>query len=173
MIRSNSTRPSSQAGSAYVIVIFVLLLLTIFGLSLVYVTQTERQIGDNVRTETKNFFAADAGIDASVAMLLTRNQYEGFTVDLLTSPNDQSVARYDVETNRITPVLSQPCALCDVSTTSMDPPPMKVNHDTEVRAIKRLGNLQLAQKRIGVQVELQPRQTTADALYDGPLDYGP
>lgn len=56
-----------EAGSAYLAVLLVLLLLTILGLSLVLVTQVESEIGSNERTLHRTFYAADSGLAASVA----------------------------------------------------------------------------------------------------------
>lgn len=56
-----------EAGSAYLTVLLVLLLLTILGLSLVLVTQIESEIGANERTLHRTFYAADSGIAAAVA----------------------------------------------------------------------------------------------------------
>jgi Tfp pilus assembly protein PilX len=50
-----------ERGSAYLIALLALTVLTILGLALVLITQTEVQIGANERTLNRDFYAADAG----------------------------------------------------------------------------------------------------------------
>jgi len=59
-------RPA-EAGSAYLIVLLVLVVLTIVGLSLVLVTQVESEIGSTERIIHRTFYSADSGIAAAVA----------------------------------------------------------------------------------------------------------
>lgn len=56
-----------EAGSAYLTVLLVLLVLTILGLSLVLITQVESEIGTNERILHRTFYAADSGLSAAVA----------------------------------------------------------------------------------------------------------
>jgi hypothetical protein len=56
-----------EAGSAYVVVLLVLLLLTIVGLSLALVTGIESEIGATERMVHRTFYAADSGVSAAVA----------------------------------------------------------------------------------------------------------
>ena len=63
-------RNSSEAGSAYIMVLLALVVLTIMGLSLSFMTQTELQIGANERVTTRVFYAADAAVDAALANVM-------------------------------------------------------------------------------------------------------
>ena len=56
-----------EAGSVYVIALLVLLILTIVGLALSLVTQTERLLGANDRITQRVFYAADSGTAVSTA----------------------------------------------------------------------------------------------------------
>ena len=58
---------SSEAGSAYVITLLALVVLTILALSLALVTQTEVQVGANEKTVNRTFYAADSGLGIAVA----------------------------------------------------------------------------------------------------------
>jgi type II secretory pathway component PulK len=58
---------SHQRGSAYLVVLLALVVLTIIGLSLVMVTQTEVQLGSNERTINRTFYAAESGIKFAIA----------------------------------------------------------------------------------------------------------
>ncbi|HEY3567357.1 MAG TPA: pilus assembly PilX N-terminal domain-containing protein [Thermoanaerobaculia bacterium] len=76
------THRSSEAGSAYVITLLALVVLTILALSLALVTQTEVQVGANEKTVNRTFYAADSGIGISVAEILANHDYGGRTVIL-------------------------------------------------------------------------------------------
>jgi len=73
---------SSEAGSAYVITLLALVVLTIMALSLALVTQTEVQVGANEKTVNRTFYAADSGLGISVAEILANHDYGGRTVIL-------------------------------------------------------------------------------------------
>jgi type IV pilus assembly PilX-like protein len=73
---------SSEAGSAYVITLLALVVLTILALSLALVTQTEVQVGANEKTVNRTFYAADSGLGISVAEILANHDYSGRTVIL-------------------------------------------------------------------------------------------
>ena len=60
-------RSRGEAGSAYIVVLLVLVILTIFGIALSLITQTESQVGSNERTLNRVFYAADAGIELAIA----------------------------------------------------------------------------------------------------------
>lgn len=60
----------SEAGSAYLVAILALVVLTIVGLALALITQTEMQIGANERSVERAFYAADSGIALATARTL-------------------------------------------------------------------------------------------------------
>jgi Tfp pilus assembly protein PilX len=68
-----------ERGSAYIVVLLALVILTIVGLSLVMVTQTEVQLGSNERTISRTFFATDSGISVAVARHLLEGKDATFT----------------------------------------------------------------------------------------------
>lgn len=74
------THRSSEAGSAYVITLLALVVLTILALSLALVTQTEVQVGANEKTVNRTFYAADSGLEISLAEMLGNHDYTGRTV---------------------------------------------------------------------------------------------
>jgi hypothetical protein len=77
-----NTHRSSEAGSAYVITLLALVVLTILALSLALVTQTEVQVGANEKTVNRSFYAADSGVGIAVAEVLANHDYSGRTVIL-------------------------------------------------------------------------------------------
>jgi Tfp pilus assembly protein PilX len=64
-----------ERGSAYLITLLALVVLTILGLSLVLVTQSEVQVGANERTTNRTFYAADSGFHIVTAEALANNTY--------------------------------------------------------------------------------------------------
>lgn len=67
------TQIRSEAGSAYVITLLALVVLTILALSLALITQTEVQVGSNERTVSRMFYSADSGLGVAVAEALLVN----------------------------------------------------------------------------------------------------
>jgi hypothetical protein len=107
------THRSSEAGSAYVITLLALVVLTILALSLALVTQTEVQVGANEKTVNRTFYAADSGLGISVAEILANHDYGGKTVIL----NKVSVGAGTNVADRVTisPVVQinqYPCNWC-------------------------------------------------------------
>lgn len=72
-----------ERGSAYIVALLALVLLTILGLSLVLITQTEVQIGANERTVSRTFYAADSGLAVATAQALGTSKYvaPSFTIN--------------------------------------------------------------------------------------------
>jgi len=72
-------RRRGESGSAYLVVLLALVVLTIIGLSLVMVTQTEVQLGSNERTINRTFYAAESGIKFAIARYGKAQVYTPFT----------------------------------------------------------------------------------------------
>ena len=62
-------RPCSraEAGSAYIITLLALVVLTILALALALVTQTEVKVGSNERVANRTFYSADTGLQIGIA----------------------------------------------------------------------------------------------------------
>ncbi len=73
MSPSRSQLSRREDGSAYIVALLVLLVLTVLGLSLALVTQSELQIGANERTIHRIFYGADSGVAAVTARLTVTN----------------------------------------------------------------------------------------------------
>jgi len=78
-MRQRPSPPRGERGSAYIVVLLALVVLTIIGLSLVMVTQTEVQLDSNERTISRTFFAADSGISIAPARRLNEGADAAFT----------------------------------------------------------------------------------------------
>jgi hypothetical protein len=60
-------RRAGERGSAFTVALLVLLVLTISGLAVTLMTQTEVRIGSNERTANRSLYAADSGVEVATA----------------------------------------------------------------------------------------------------------
>jgi hypothetical protein len=66
-------RPRREEGSAIMFALLAMIFLTIIGLSLTVVTETEMLIGTNEQLSEETFYAAEAGVATAVSQLLVTN----------------------------------------------------------------------------------------------------
>jgi hypothetical protein len=88
---------SSERGSAYLLVLLLLLVLTVIGLSLAVITQSEVQIGGAERTATRVFYAGDTG--TSIQFMLSRFNQSSARRYTLAAPSLAGIAaeeRFDM-----------------------------------------------------------------------------
>lgn len=124
----HETRPNRgrTSGSAYVIALMVILVLTFLGLTLSMVTTTEMQLGANDRVIQRTFYAADTGINYGTARLLTAKLCDGATIAVTDNPNvvdedaDEAADRMrHAQTNVVLaaalPILSGPAAYSEIN----------------------------------------------------------
>lgn len=104
--------PRGEAGSAYVVALMALVVLTILGLALAFITQTEVQVGANEKTANRTFYAADAGIEVAAAQALASNRYTPTTIVLNQTAVGDARAADRVRISQITPVLRVRCDWC-------------------------------------------------------------
>jgi len=106
--------PRGESGSAYLIALLSLVVLTILGLALVLVTQTEVQVGANERTINRTFYAADAGVNVPFAEFMTNSDPNTprFTLNEISRGTASTIG--DVVTPTPTaPLLVQCCNYCE------------------------------------------------------------
>jgi Tfp pilus assembly protein PilX len=106
-----------ERGSAYIVVLLALVVLTIVGLSLVMVTQTEVQLGSNERTINRTFYAAESGLRFAAARYAATRTYTPFTYIQNESPlglGGQRIAD-QVQVTVFAPVAKAPCDWCPVN----------------------------------------------------------
>lgn len=163
-MRRETGKHSREAGSAYIIVLLVLVVLTILGLALTLVTQTEVSLGANERTVNRTFYAADSGVAVGVAKVLVSNDYSSQTFKV---NSDTSLPTFEdqVTVTPLLPILDAPCNLCQINQGSDF---YNITHAINTQAV-RVGNqgdgdVPLAQKRVGLMVGLQPWQHSAQSL---------
>lgn len=154
-----------QEGSVYILALLVLLILTVVGLSLSLVTQSEMQIGVNERLSHQAFNQASAGIDIGTAKALVMPDLRSFELDLVEPGTDVANlnVRHRLAVTPFLPILSAPCNLCQINEGAEF---MKINHAvaSEATRIAWMGDpanppdipTPLAQERLSVLVSFQP-----------------
>lgn len=177
----NPSRPAvsasrGEAGSAYIVVLLVLVVLAIFGIALSMITQTEMQIGSNERTINRVFYAADAGIELAIARAIVTADHtpQSFTytdsgANLVNSKLEMGT---QVEVSAFHPIQVTACNLCEINNigTYQDKAFYKVNHAVTARASRfatltaGLDRTPLAQKTISAMVEIQPFRPSVASL---------
>ena len=121
---SNRSARRGEAGSAYIIALLVLVVLTVVGLALTLITQTEVQIGATERSANRSFYASDSGPHLAAKGTLRQSYDQNLIVHLNTTAQDTGVANpassFSDELT-VTPMIainSQPCNICDVADTT-------------------------------------------------------
>lgn len=176
VIEPGSGRRTGEAGSAYVAVLLVLVILTILGLALSFVTQTEMQSGRNERTVNRVFYAADAGIETAIARALVAADHRGrnffFTDSGSALTSGTLELGTEVNISDFFPIQEAPCDYCEINNGSgyQGRDYYNITHAVTARAT-RFASLDaggsrkvLAQKTISTMVGIQPWKVSNDTL---------
>lgn len=163
-----------EAGSAYVAVLVVLVVLTIFGLALALITQTEMQVGSNEKTINRVFYVADSGIEIATARVLVTSDHRSRIYTMtdagtLLQAKVQLGTRVDV--SPFYPIYDAPCNLCEINNAGAynERAFRKINHAVTVDAARfatlRDGSNEtpVAQKRLSAMIEIQPWRASPEA----------
>jgi hypothetical protein len=163
-----------EAGSAYLIVISALAVLTLIGLAVIFATQVELQIGGAERVSNRVFYSADTGIAVATARALVNGAYDAVTFNVQDTATGSTIsAKNQVAVTPFYPINDQPCNLCEINDAGEygDHGYRKINHAVTVTAT-RLGTpvaspgataTALAQKNLTTMVEVQPWKSSPDA----------
>lgn len=105
---------AGERGSAYLFVLLVLLVLTVIGLSLVVITQTEAQIGGAEKSASRVLYGAESGLRIQFALsrfaatkarrLVLDNKVAGGTT-----------LQETVDVSPFYPIYTGPCNICSVN----------------------------------------------------------
>jgi hypothetical protein len=176
VIEPGSGRRTGEAGSAYVAVLLVLVVLTILGLALSFVTQTEMQSGRNERTVNRVFYAADAGIETAIARALVNSDHQGrkffFTDSGSALTSGTLELGTEVSISDFFPIQEAPCDYCEINNGNsyQGRDYYNITHAVTSRAT-RFASLDaggsrkiLAQKTLSTMVDIQPWKTSPDIL---------
>lgn len=154
------SRASSERGSAYLFALLVLLVLTVIGLSLAVITQTEVQIGGAEKSAVRVLYGADSGVRVQLASFATVNQAlkSRFDIDVATAAG--ATLTEAIDTAAFLPMFQGPCALCTQNYGSEDRK-FAVNYVTNAQS-RRLGTIGTeevpqASKLISLMYFVQPQ----------------
>ncbi len=166
--QSRSRRhPRAAVGSAYLITLLALVVLTLLALSLSLVTQSELMIGSNERTIQRLFYAADSGVSIATANALVSADYSSKVVTL-PEPGSTLGVEYEVELSPFFPLLNAPCNLCQINDAGQYGSKQFFKNDYTVTSIATRKDAAdtavLGQKTISAVVEVQPQDLPVSAL---------
>lgn len=86
---SSVTSRPTERGSVFIVALMVLVMLTVIGLSLALVTETEMLIGGNEQIINETHFAAETGQSVAVSQLLVANSMDSKCMaQLVRNPDD-------------------------------------------------------------------------------------
>jgi Tfp pilus assembly protein PilX len=163
--RRRQLRPS--AGSAYLVTLLAMVVMTMLALSLSLVTQSELLIGSNERTIQRVFYAADSGISIATANALVAADYSSKTITLA-EPGSLLGLEYEVELSPFFPLLNAPCNLCQINDAGQYGSKQFFKNDYTVTSIATRKDAAdtavLAQKTISAVVEIQPQDLPVSAM---------
>lgn len=165
-ISSAGAGAGRQSGSAYIAALLVLVVLTLIGLSLALITQSEMQIGANERVGQRLFYAANSGIAASTARALTNADYSSTSYPLQDVGSGLSGMVFQVDMSPFFPILDSPCHLCEINHMGSysERSFRAINHAVTASAARRRGGgAALGQKALTSMIEVQPWRQTPDA----------
>lgn len=169
-MNNDVSRRAGESGSAYILTLLALVVLTILALSLALITQTEVQVGANEKTVNRTFYAADSGLGIAAAEALASGRYTGMTVVLNRNRvwTDRNLYTADrVRISSFVPILTVRCDWCPANDDGV-PKFWKVNHAVTAVAerISWNGNEDppddatlLGQKTLSAMFEFQPWPT--------------
>jgi hypothetical protein len=159
-----------ESGSAYVITLLALVVLTILALGLAFVTGTEVQVATNERNINRTFYAADAGIQVAAAQALVNGNYGPNLLILNKSTVGNTTVADRVDIAPMAPILLVRCDWCPANEDG--PEFWRANHATTATAQRLAWNgswdgadpipaeAQLfGQKTISAMLEFQPWPT--------------
>ena len=159
-----------EEGSAYLVALLGLVVLTLLGLTLSIITQTEMRMGANERVLQRVFYAADSGFGVSVSRALVQGDYSGKTFTLPDPSSPPSFDfRHSVAVTPLVPVLSAPCNLCQINNAGTYGAKQyhKISHAVAVDAQRVGGEVDnpglVAQKSLSAMIDIQPLESTPDA----------
>jgi len=165
-------RRAGEAGSAYIIALLALVVLSILGLGLALITQTEMQVGAGEMTYQRLLYSADSGTARGVASAFahyncapiagTDNQIADQDLSTLMSG---SKLRQETAVTASIMVMSPPCPLCKVNNASGSQEAgqqdyYEIHHVLSATADRRQGTSptspSLGSRTVGTFFSLQP-----------------
>jgi len=164
-----------EAGSAYLVTLLLLIVMTLLGLSLALVTGTESQIGANERVLERVFYAADAGVGVGAARILAGSDYNYDVQDdvnnsyiMNDTPNAPTLlVRSSVSVGPMVPLQTAPCNLCEINNSGSyrSNSYERVNILIPARGTRDTLAEAVARRRVAATLDIQPWQSPTRAAF--------
>jgi hypothetical protein len=173
---SAATRSRGEAGSAYIIVLLVLVVLAIFGIALSLITQAESQVGANERTINRTFYASDTGIQRAVMRALVKDDHTPQSFFYTDSGQAFAGGKLElgtqVDVSAFHPIQVSACNLCELNGegTYSGKAYKRVTHAVTSRATRfatlnaGLNKTPIAQKTLSAMVTVEPYLASVTSL---------
>lgn len=148
---------SAESGSAYLFALLVLVVLTVIGLSLAVITQTEVQIGGAERSANRVLYGADAGLRVQLAASFFGDYDErDLLIDQTAGP--LATLEHRIATSTFFPVNASPCNVCSVNTGERRY--WNIDHvvSSEARRFETSANTVQASKLVTQMFAIQPKE---------------
>lgn len=149
----------SEEGSAYLAVLLVLVVLTILGLSLAVVTQTEVLIGGSEKQATRQLFAAGSGVELAAAYELVSRDAASHHMRIAQRTEnlfgDNTVLSDEVCSTPYLQIHTSVCNLCEMN---QDTEYAAVQYGVTVTALRRGDTVLGSKKTVGAVIALEPWQ---------------
>ena len=124
-----------EEGSAYIVTLMVLFVLTALGLSLTLITSTESTLGAQERTIQRTFYAADSGLGLALSALMSRSDCESRCVFYESDENDPYSPENlldQIEVSKMAALDDRPTALGQINDSDF----RNINHYVAARATR-------------------------------------
>jgi len=169
-------RGRRQEGSAYLVALLLLVVLTLMGLSLALVTNTENQIGVNERVLERVFYTTDAGLGIGAARVLVSSDYyydvdnnvnNSYILNETPGANTSPLVRSTVSVGPLVPLQVAPCNLCEINNSGSyrDASFQRGNILLPAQGSRETLANTTAQRRIGATMDVQPWRVPTSALF--------
>ncbi len=164
-----------ESGSAYLVTLLLLVVMTLLGLSLALVTGTEDKIGANERILERVFYASDAGIGVGAARILAGSDYN-YDVDNdvnnsyimnETAGAPPMLAQSTVSVGPMVPLQTAPCNLCEINNSGSyrSNSYERVNILIPARGTRDTLAEAVARRRVAATLDIQPWQSPTRAAF--------
>jgi hypothetical protein len=162
-----------NTGSTYIIALFSLFVLTILGLSLALITQTEIVAGGQERQIERAFYSAEAGIGLSIGRALGEGDFASITHMRRRTELEQGDLVAVNERVRSSPFYclgDSPCNLCSINQGRNF---VRRNHVLSIEAVRYGGPEEtldntIARKSLSTMVDVEPAEREVACLADLP-----
>jgi hypothetical protein len=164
-------RSSHERGSAYLIALLSLFLLSILGLSVSLVTQTEIVLSSQDRQIERTFYTAESGIDLAIGRALATGDFSSVTHQRQRSELEAGAlvtVRERVQSSPLFCLGDSPCHLCSINQGRVY---VRRNHVLAVNADRYAPGDEeavLARKSLAAMIDAEPQERLVDCIADLP-----